>query len=136
MSRQKSLALMAVLAALYFVAARAGLTLAVVHASATAVWPPSGIALAALLLFGRTLWPGVFVGAFLANVTTMGDVTLPVAIRASLLMAVGNTLEAAAGEFLVRRFAGGLRRSIRRDASSCLPHSSDSSRRLLRRASV
>lgn len=108
MSRQKSIALMALVAALYFVAARAGLTLAVVHASATAVWPPSGIALAALLLFGRTLWPGVLVGAFLANVTTIGDVTLPIAIRASLLMAAGNTLEAVAGEFLVRRFAGGI----------------------------
>jgi signal transduction histidine kinase/integral membrane sensor domain MASE1 len=108
MSRQKSIALMTLLAALYFVAARAGLTLAVVHTSATAVWPPSGIALAALLLFGRTLWPGVFVGAFLVNVTTIGDVTLPVAIRASLLMAAGNTVEAVGGAFLVKRFAGGL----------------------------
>jgi PAS domain S-box-containing protein len=108
MSRTRTLALMALLAILYFIAARAGLTLAFIHVSATSVWPPTGIALAALLLFGRGLWPGVFVGAFVANITTIGDVGTSVAIRASLLIAAGNTLEAVAGEFLVRRFAGGL----------------------------
>jgi PAS domain S-box-containing protein len=108
MSRNKTIALMALLAVLYFVAARAGLTLAFVHVSATSVWPPTGIALAALLLFGRALWPGVFVGAFAANFTTIGDVGTVAASGASLLIAAGNTLEAVAGECLVRRFAGGL----------------------------
>jgi len=44
-----------------------------VHPSASAVWPPAGIALAALLWFGRGLWPGVMAGAFLVNVTTAGS---------------------------------------------------------------
>lgn len=89
------------LAIVYFAAAKLGLMLAFVHASATAVWPPTGIALAALLVFGYRVWPGVFVGAFLANVTTEGSVAT------SLSIAAGNTLEGVAGAYLVNRFAGG-----------------------------
>jgi signal transduction histidine kinase/integral membrane sensor domain MASE1 len=106
MSR-RTVALAAGLAVLYFLAARAGLTLAFVHASATPVWPPSGIALAALLLFGRGLWPGVFLGAFVANVMTVAPGAPAAAIATSLLIATGNTLEAVVGENLIRRWAGG-----------------------------
>jgi PAS domain S-box-containing protein len=100
-------ALIGVLAVLYFLAARAGLALAFVHSSATSVWPPSGIALAALLLFGRALWPGVFLGAFVANVTTVAAGTPAVAVVTSLLIAAGNTLEAVVAEHLIRRWGGG-----------------------------
>jgi signal transduction histidine kinase len=99
----------AVLATVYFAAAKMGLALAVVHASASAVWPPTGIALAAFLLFGNRIWLGVAVGAFLANVTTAGTITT------SLGIALGNTLEGFVGAWLVRRYAGGretLRRSV------------------------
>src|SRR6516162_3448152 len=89
------------LTAVYFVAGKLGLSLAFVHASATAAWPPTGIALAALLLHGYALWPAVFVGAFVVNVTTAGSVT------SSLGIAAGNTLEALAGVWLVNRWAGG-----------------------------
>jgi diguanylate cyclase (GGDEF)-like protein len=89
------------LALAYVVAARFGLQFAVVNASATAVWPASGIALAALLYFGPRLWPGVFLGAFLANLLTAGGVAT------SLGIAVGSTLEAVAGAALLQRFAGG-----------------------------
>src|SRR5213594_4940433 len=91
----------AVLAAVYLIAAKLGLKLALVHASATAVWPPTGIALAALLLFGSRMWPSIFIGAFVANVTTAGSVTT------SLGIATGNTLEAVLGVYLVRRIASG-----------------------------
>ena len=107
MRRAPTAVLIAVLAVLYFLAAKAGLTLAFVHASATSVWPPSGIALAALLLFGRALWPGVFIGAFVANVTTIAPGSPTVAVATSLLIATGNTLEAVVGEYFVRRWAGG-----------------------------
>src|SRR5713226_1038995 len=90
-----------VLAAVYLIAAKLGLKLAFVHASATAVWPPTGIALAALLVFGYRAWPGIFVGAFLANITTEGTVAT------SLGIAAGNTLEGVTGAYLVNRFAGG-----------------------------
>ncbi len=87
--------------AAYFAAGRIGLSLAFLNASASAVWPPSGIAIAALLLFGRSLWPAVFVGAFLVNITTTSGVAL------SLGIATGNTLEAVTAAWLVRRYARG-----------------------------
>jgi PAS domain S-box-containing protein len=96
-----NVATIAILAAVYFGAAKAGLMLAFVHASATAVWPPTGIALAAILLLGYRLWPGVLLGAFLANMTTEGTVATSAGI------AVGNTLEVLVGAYLVNRFAGG-----------------------------
>src|SRR5262245_5103199 len=69
----RRLVLLLVLAAIYFVTAKLGLLLAIVHASATAVWPPTGIALAGLLLLGYGAWPAVAVGAFVANITTSGS---------------------------------------------------------------
>ena len=86
---------------LYVLAGKLGLMLAVVHESATAVWAPSGIALAALLLIGLRMWPAVFAGAFVVNVTTAGGVT------SSLFLAAGNTLEGVVAAALVMRFAGG-----------------------------
>jgi PAS domain S-box-containing protein len=97
------------LALVYFLAAKWGLTLAFVQANATAVWPPTGIALAALLIGGWRLWPGVFLGAFLANLLTNGTVLT------SLGIATGNSLEALVGYGLVNRFAHG-RDALRRTA--------------------
>ncbi|HUL02048.1 MAG TPA: MASE1 domain-containing protein [Gemmatimonadales bacterium] len=91
------------LTAVYAVAGKVGLTLAVVHASATAVWPPTGIALAALLILGRNAWPAIFLGAFLVNVSTAGNAITSAGI------ALGNTLEAVLGAALVTRWAGGRR---------------------------
>ncbi|PYN12538.1 MAG: hypothetical protein DME05_21375, partial [Candidatus Rokuibacteriota bacterium] len=89
------------LTGVYFVAGKLGLSLAFVHASATAVWPPTGIALAAALLYGPTVWPAIFLGAFLVNLTTAGSVA------SSLGIASGNTLEMVIGVWLVNRWAGG-----------------------------
>ena len=86
---------------MYVVAGKLGLRLAFVHVSATAVWPPTAIALAALVLRGLGLWPGVLLGAFLVNVTTAGTVAT------SLGIAAGNTLEAVVGAYLVNRYARG-----------------------------
>ncbi len=65
--RSADLLVIVLLAAVYVGAAKLGLTLASVHAGATAVWPAAGIALAALLRLGNRMWPAVFLGAFLAN---------------------------------------------------------------------
>ena len=94
------------LALVYFASGKAGLKLAFANESVTAVWPPTGIALAALVLWGRSLWPGVLLGAFLANVTT----DVPVYTAAGI--AVGNTLEAVVGAALLERF--GFRPSLPR----------------------
>src|SRR6266496_3577313 len=99
--RFSGLPLIGILAVIYFIAGKLGLMLASLHASASPVWPPAGIALAALLLLGYRAWPAIFVGAFLVNVTTAGNVTTSFAI------ATGNTLEALVGAWLVNRFAGG-----------------------------
>lgn len=89
------------LAVAYFFAGKLGLSMAFVHPSSTAVWPPTGIALAAFLLLGTEVWPGVFIGAFLVNVTTVGT------ILTSLSIAAGNTFEALIAAYLVARFANG-----------------------------
>jgi PAS domain S-box-containing protein len=89
------------LLALYVVTAKAGLSLAIVHPSATAVWAPSGIALAALLILGYRVAVVIFFAAFLTNVTTYGSMVSSVGI------AFGNTCEAALGAYLVNRFAHG-----------------------------
>ncbi len=99
--RFSGLPLIGILAVIYFIAGKLGLMLASLHASASPVWPPAGIALAALLLLGYRAWPAIFIGAFLVNVTTAGNVATSFAI------AIGNTLEALVGAWLVNRFAGG-----------------------------
>src|SRR5207253_5366464 len=83
-----------------FGAAKLGLSLAFVAEQVTIVWPASGIALAVVLLFGYRFWPGVALGAFLANWT----VHEPPLVAGGI--AVGNTLEAVVGAWLLRRFVG------------------------------
>jgi diguanylate cyclase (GGDEF)-like protein len=97
----RDLPLLAGVVGVYFVAGKLGLKLAVVNASASAVWPCTGIALAAFLIFGYRVWPAVLTGAFLVNLTTAGSVAT------SMGIAIGNTLEGVAGCYLVTRFARG-----------------------------
>ena len=92
---------LALLTLAYFVAGKFGLTLAVVNASVSPVWPPSGIAFASFLLLGSRAWLAIFIGAFLVNFTTTG------AIATSIGIAIGNTLEGRLGAELVRLFANG-----------------------------
>lgn len=100
-SRVQQLVVLVALAAVYYVSGKLGLRLAFMHPSSTAVWPPSGIALAATLVFGRWVWPGIFAGAFLVNLTTAGDAAT------SLAIAAGNTLEPWVACWLLERFNGG-----------------------------
>ncbi|MGE5214488.1 MAG: MASE1 domain-containing protein [Nitrospirota bacterium] len=95
------LLLVSIVTLIYFVIGKFGLVLASLHASASPVFPSAGIALAAILVLGYRAWPGIFIGAFLVNVTNAGD------IATSLAIATGNTLEALAGAWLVIRFARG-----------------------------
>ena len=92
------------LAVAYFVAAKLSLLFAIPPGHATAVWPPSGIALAAMLLLGNRIWPGVWLGATLVNYTVNSSLTL------ALVMGTGNALEALAGAMLIRRYVGVPRR--------------------------
>jgi PAS domain S-box-containing protein len=95
------IARLAVVVGAYFLAGKLGLSLAYVNESTTAVWPPAGIAVAALLMLGTGAWPAVAAGALLVNLTTSGS------ISASIAIAFGNTLEALAAAWLVERYAHG-----------------------------
>lgn len=101
--KRGNLATILVLALAYFFAAKLGLKFAFVNPSATAVWIPTGISLTALLIFGYRVWPAIFLGAFLANLTTAGS---PVT---SIGISIGNTLEGVLGCYLVNRFAASQR---------------------------
>lgn len=84
---------------LYFAVAQAGLMFAEVGSTVTLVWPPSGIALVAVLVFGYRIAFGIFLGAFLANAAT----GLPILL--AFCIAIGNALEACAGAYLLKRIA-------------------------------
>jgi PAS domain S-box-containing protein len=94
------LVMVAGIAALYFATAKLGLALTVAYETATPVWLPTGIAIGAVLIFGYRMWPGIALGAFFANYT------LGVELPAAGAIAVGNTLEAVIGVWLLRRVAG------------------------------
>ncbi len=94
-----------IVAAIYYAAARLGLLLAFEKTNASPIWPPSGIAFAAVILRGPRIWPGILLGAFLANLTVflhnqVGSTWVVFAV--SLLIAAGNTAEALVGGFLIR----------------------------------
>lgn len=88
------------IAAAYFAAAELGLSMAYAHANVSPVWPPTGVALAAVLWLGYRVSPGVLLGALLANLAT------GVSIATASGIAMGNTLEAVSAAFLIRRFIG------------------------------
>jgi PAS domain S-box-containing protein len=93
--RPRTVLALVALAAAYVGAAKLGIELSVARGVITPVWAPTGIALAALVLFGRRLWPAVALGAFVANATS--GASLPEAAAIS----VGNTLEAVVGATLL-----------------------------------
>jgi signal transduction histidine kinase len=97
--RYEKIILIAVLCAAYVITARIGLSIYAVHGFATLVWPPTGIAIAALLLYGRHLWPGIALGAFFVNFWVGASPLVALGI------AIGNTLEALAAVYLLHRFA-------------------------------
>jgi len=102
--RMANFAHIGLLGVVYFVVAKLSLLFAIPPGHATAVWPPSGIALAATLLLGSRLWPGIWLGAALVNYTVNSSPTLAV------LLGTGNALEALAGAALIRRYVGVPRR--------------------------
>ena len=88
-------------AAIYFALAKLGLRLASINPSASPIWPPTGFALAAVLLWGNRIWPAIYVGAFAANATTAGT------LETSAVIALGNTLEGLVGGILVNAWSNG-----------------------------
>src|SRR5436190_11154183 len=92
-----SIVLNLIVAIVYLAAAELGLSLASLHSNVTPVWPPTGIAIASLLIFGRRVWPGIFLGALAANLPTH------IPVGSSFGIAIGNTLEALTAFWLLQK---------------------------------
>ena len=107
LSGLNSIILMVAVAVLYFATARLSLLLAVGNTNVTSVWPPSGIALAAILLWGYRMGPAIFLGAFFANVLVLKSTGLEPSyyLVVSLATAIGNMLEGMVGAYFIRRLA-------------------------------
>lgn len=98
--KPKNIGLVLLVAALYFLGAKLGLSLAFINANVSPVWPPTGIAIALVLWLGYRALPGVLIGALIANLA-LTDVSVLTASG----IAVGNTLEAFTAVYLLRRYA-------------------------------
>ncbi|WP_416398805.1 CHASE domain-containing protein [Allohahella sp. A8] len=92
-------------AVVYFLVGFFSLQMAFDTTNVSPIWPTSGLALGALLLFGARLWPAIAVGAFCVNVVVFHDYAAPATYIASAMIAIGNTLEALLAFWLIRRFA-------------------------------
>jgi PAS domain S-box-containing protein len=99
-ARWSAAAHIVLLALAYFAAAKAALLIAIPPGYAAALWPACGIAVAAFLLGGQRLWPGVWIGSLAANLTVEGSVL------AALIIASGSALQAAVAAGLIRRHIG------------------------------
>src|SRR5882757_706926 len=85
----------------YFVLAKSVLALALIHPSASPIWPPTGFALAAIVLWGYRAWPAIFLGAMIANASTTGS------IGPAISIATGNSLEALVGAAAINVWSNG-----------------------------
>jgi PAS domain S-box-containing protein len=99
-ARRRLIVIGLVVAVIYVIAAKMGFRLAFVAEQVTTVWAPTGIAEAALLLWGRALWPAIWMAALVANAS------IGVPFWAAAGIATGNTLEAIAAAWLLRRISG------------------------------
>ena len=97
-----NLATVASLAFIYYFVGKIGLHSATPNHSVTAIWLPAGISLAALLLRGNRVWPGIFFGTLLLSIKITGSISL------SIGFGLGNTLEAVLGAYLISTYANGI----------------------------
>jgi serine phosphatase RsbU (regulator of sigma subunit)/integral membrane sensor domain MASE1/anti-sigma regulatory factor (Ser/Thr protein kinase) len=104
--RSRTVAALVLVGAAYYLGARLGLNLSLVEHNVTPLWPPTGIALAAFLLLGRSMWPGVALAALAVN--------LPISTGplAALVTAAGNTLAPLVAAIILERV--GFRRQLDR----------------------
>jgi integral membrane sensor domain MASE1 len=99
-----------VVAAAYGVTGKLGLLLAIPPGYAAPIWPPSGIALVAILLYGSRVWPGIVLGSLLVNIGTSLELTSVATLLGSVALAtsigIGAALQALLGASLIRRCVG------------------------------
>jgi len=110
----RALLRLALVAVTYWIAARLSLTLALVHGQVTPIWPPTGIALVAILVLGRSVWPAIFAGALAVNLP-IGPSPL-----GAVFIATGNTLAPLVAAELLRRVGFRLELDRLRDAAAII----------------
>lgn len=93
------LSLCAAVSLVYYLSGRLGLSLAFEQVGVSPVWPPTGIAIAAVLILGFRIWPGIMLGALLVNLS----IALP--FSSAIMIALGNTIEATFAGYLLNRYA-------------------------------
>src|SRR5919108_634345 len=107
---RRTVLMVLVIAAAYYMTGKLGLLSAIPPGYATAIWPPSGIALAATLLYGYRAWPGIVLGSVLVNIGTALEIASVAALLKSVALAtsigMGAALQAVVGAYLVRRSVG------------------------------
>ncbi|TIW68972.1 MAG: hypothetical protein E5V56_03990, partial [Mesorhizobium sp.] len=106
-----ALAKIVAVAALYYLTGQLGLLLAVPPGYATIIWPASGIAVGALLAYGRSLWPGIFVGSLVLNAAIGGGYSAETGwaldkLAVAAAIAGGSTAQALVARWLVGRVVG------------------------------
>ena len=103
--------LLFLIAAAYFILARISLLLSFQTSNATPVWPPSGLAFALMLHYGKRIAPAILAGAFAANVVVFqlnNAADVPTTIWVSLIIGIGNTAESLTGWWLLRKIVPGV----------------------------
>jgi diguanylate cyclase (GGDEF)-like protein len=103
-SRARYIGTSAAITAAYIVCGKIGLLFAFIQPNATALWAPTGIAIAALLLLGYRFWPAIFLGALITNLIIPGT-----PVTAAVFIAIGNTLEGVIAVRLINKFSGGVK---------------------------
>src|SRR5689334_9350368 len=93
------------IALVYYATGKLGLLTAIPPGIATAIWPPSGIALAAVLFLGNRVLPGIWLGSVLVNLDVLSAVPALNAIAGAMGIATGSTLQAYAGGHFLRRLS-------------------------------
>ncbi|TIW74346.1 MAG: response regulator [Mesorhizobium sp.] len=106
-----ALARIVAVAALYYLTGQLGLLLAVPPGYATIIWPASGIAVGALLAYGRSLWPGIFIGSLVLNAVIGGGYSGETGwaldkLAVAAAIAGGSTVQALVARWLVSRAVG------------------------------
>jgi PAS domain S-box-containing protein len=99
--KAKNVGLVIVVAGIYFLSAKFGLSLAFLNASVSPVWPPTGVAIALVWWLGYRVTPGVFLGAIIANL-----LLTRAPVGTDFGIAIGNTAEAFMAVYLLRRAIG------------------------------
>lgn len=103
-SRLASVLLIISITLVYFLFGLLGLELAVPPSQVGLIWPPAGIALAAMLLYGTRIWPGIFIGNFCISAWAFGFDAQSVQIYVAT--AIGAVLFAYIGCYLIKKYVG------------------------------